>query len=285
MSENELEENWDLTISSNNSRFNFNFSELWRYRDLLFLMVKRDFISFYKQTVLGPLWFFIQPLFITITYTIVFGRLAGITTDGLPAPLFYMVGIVTWSYFAESLTKTSTVFRDNASIFGKVYFPRLIMPISIVVSSLVKYAIQLFLLLIVICFYSFKGVEFSPSIYILLFPVIIFLMAAQALGLGMIISAMTNKYRDLSFLLVFGIQLLMFATPIIYPLSSVPSKYQCLLSLNPMAQIVETARLGLLGRGSFTWLNFGYTIFITLLILFSGILIFNKVEKNFIDTV
>lgn len=285
MSENELEENWDLIISSNNSRFNFNFSELWRYRDLLFLMVKRDFISFYKQTVLGPLWFFIQPLFITITYTIVFGRLAGITTDGLPAPLFYMVGIVTWSYFAESLTKTSTVFRDNASIFGKVYFPRLIMPISIVVSSLVKYAIQLLLLLIVICFYLFKGVEFSPSIYILLFPVIIFLMAAQALGLGMIISAMTNKYRDLSFLLVFGIQLLMFATPIIYPLSSVPSKYQCLLSLNPMAQIVETARLGLLGRGSFTWLNFVYTIFITLLILFSGILIFNKVEKNFIDTV
>lgn len=166
MSENELEENWDLTISSNNSRFNFNFSELWRYRDLLFLMVKRDFISFYKQTVLGPLWFFIQPLFITITYTIVFGRLAGITTDGLPAPLFYMVGIVTWSYFAESLTKTSTVFRDNASIFGKVYFPRLIMPISIVISSLVKYAIQLFLLLIVICYYSFIGVEISPSIYI-----------------------------------------------------------------------------------------------------------------------
>jgi lipopolysaccharide transport system permease protein len=285
MSDNELEENWDLTISSNNSRFNFNFSELWRYRDLLFLMVKRDFISFYKQTVLGPLWFFIQPLFITITYTIVFSRLAGITTDGLPAPLFYMVGIVTWSYFAESLTKTSTVFRDNASIFGKVYFPRLIMPISIVVSSLVKYAIQLFLLLIVICFYLFMGFEFSPSIYILLFPVIIFLMAAQALGLGMIISAMTNKYRDLSFLLVFGIQLLMFATPIIYPLSSVPSKYQCLLSLNPMAQIIETARLGLLGRGSFTWLNFGYTVFITLLILFSGTLIFNKVEKNFIDTV
>jgi lipopolysaccharide transport system permease protein len=279
------EHDWDLEIKAQNSLWVLNLKDVWRYRDLLVLMVRRDFVSFYKQTILGPLWFFIQPLFTTITYTIVFGRLAGITTDGLPAPLFYMVGIVTWSYFSESLTKTSTVFRDNAGIFGKVYFPRLIMPMSIVASSLVKFGIQLFLLLVIMGYYAVSGFAFSPSIYILLFPVMVLLMAAQALGFGMIISAMTNKYRDLSFLVVFGIQLLMYATPIIYPLSSVPVKYQWLVSLNPMALIVETARLGLLGKGSFTWFNFGYTTVVTMLILFSGIIIFNKVEKSFIDTV
>lgn len=279
------EQDWDLEIKAQNRLWVLNLKNVWRYRDLLVLMVRRDFVSFYKQTILGPLWFFIQPLFTTITYTVVFGRLAGIATDGLPAPLFYMVGIVTWSYFAESLTKTSTVFRDNAGIFGKVYFPRLIMPMSIVASSLVKFGIQLFLLLVIMGYYALTGFVFSPSIYILLFPVIVLLMAAQALGFGMIISAMTNKYRDLSFLVVFGIQLLMYATPIIYPLSSVPVKYQWLVSLNPMAQIVETARLGLLGKGSFTWFNFGYTTVVTMLILFSGIIIFNKVEKSFIDTV
>jgi lipopolysaccharide transport system permease protein len=279
------ESEWDLEIQAQKSLWDLNLKDVWRYRDLLFLMVKRDFVSFYKQTILGPLWFFIQPLFTTITYTFIFGKLAGLSTDGIPAPLFYMVGIITWSYFSESLTKTSTVFRDNAGIFGKVYFPRLIVPLSIVVSSLVKFGVQVFLLICLLIYYAWTGASFSPSFYLLLFPILVLLMAAQGLGLGMIISSMTNKYRDLSFLLVFGIQLLMYATPVIYPLSSVPEKYQWIISLNPMSQIIETARLGILGKGHFTLFDFNYTIFVTLFTLFSGIIIFNKVEKSFIDTV
>jgi lipopolysaccharide transport system permease protein len=234
---------------------------------------------------LGPLWFFIQPIFTTITFTIVFGRLAGISTDGLPQPLFYMVGITTWNYFSESLTKTSTVFRDNAGIFGKVYFPRLIMPLSIVVSNLIKFGVQFILLCLLMAYYTYKGNTFSPTSFILLFPVLVLLMAAQGLGLGMIITALTNKYRDLSFLVGFGVQLLMYATPIIYPLSSIPENYRKLISLNPMAQIIETARLGLLGKGYFTWADFSYTIVVTVIILLVGILVFNRVEKSFIDTV
>ena len=279
------DEKWDLIIKTQNKLFSFNFPELWKYRDLLFLMVKRDFVSFYKQTILGPIWFFIQPIFTTITYNFIFGKLAGINTDGIPAPLFYLVGIIFWSYFSESLTKTSTVFRDNSGIFGKVYFPRLIMPLSIVVSSLVKFSIQLFLLFIMLIYYKSVGANSCPTIYILLFPLILILMACQALGLGMIISSMTNKYRDLSFLVVFGIQLLMYSTPIIYPLSSVPIKYQWLISLNPMTNIIEIARYAFLGSGTFTWYSIFYSIVISIIILFSGIVIFNKVEKNFIDTV
>lgn len=278
-------EKWDKIIEPQAKLFNLKLGDVWRYRDLLLLMVRRDFVSFYKQTILGPLWFFIQPLFTTITFTMIFGRLAGISTDGLPQPLFYMVGITTWNYFSESLNKTSTVFKDNAGIFGKVYFPRLIVPLSIIISNLIKFGVQLILLSLMMAYYAFRENSFSPSLYLLLFPVLVVLMAAQGLGLGMIITAMTNKYRDLAFLLGFGIQLLMYATPIIYPLSSVPEKYRWLVSLNPMTQIVETARLGLLGKGSFTWFNFGYTSCFTLIILFSGIIIFNKVEKSFIDTV
>jgi lipopolysaccharide transport system permease protein len=248
-------------------------------------MVRRDFVSFYKQTVLGPLWFFIQPIFTTITFTVIFGRLAGISTDGLPQPLFYMVGITMWNYFSESLNKTSTVFRDNAGIFGKVYFPRLIIPLSIIASNLIKFGVQLLLLSLLMVYYAFKGNLFSPSLYLFLFPLLIVLMAAQGLGIGMIITAMTNKYRDLAFLLGFGVQLLMYATPVIYPLSSIEEPYRTYLSLNPMAEIIEIARLGLLGQGYFTWLTFSYTVGITLFILITGILVFNKVEKSFIDTV
>lgn len=279
------EENWNLIISSNKKYFNFNFKQVWIYKDLLFLLVRRDFVSFYKQTILGPLWFLIQPLFTIMTYTIVFSKLAGISTDGLPPALFYMVGIANWSYFSESLIKTSTVFRDNVSIFGKVYFPRVVMPISIVISSLIKFAVQLFLLFLIIFFYYFTGSGFFLTWYILFLPLIVLLMAAQALGLGMIISAMTIKYRDLSFLVSFGIQLLMYATPVIFPLSTVPQSYKWLISLNPMTQIIETARLGILGSGSFIEINFLYTIIISIIILLVGILVFNKVEKTFIDTV
>jgi lipopolysaccharide transport system permease protein len=224
-------------------------------------------------------------MFTTITYTIIFGRLAGLSTDGLPPPLFYMVGITTWTYFSGSLLKTSSVFADNAAIFGKVYFPRLIMPLSIVISNLIKFAVQLGLVLVLMGYYLIKGVPFAPSAYILLFPVIILLMAAQGLGLGLIISAMTIKYRDLAFLVGFGIQLLMYATPVIFPLSSIPESYRWAISVNPMTQIIEISRLGLLGKGYFTWMDFGYSILYTLVILICGILIFNKVEKTFIDTV
>lgn len=281
----EKSESWDTIIEPKSTSLNLGLSKVWKYRDLLLLLVRRDLVSFYKQTILGPLWFFIQPLFTTITFTFIFGQLAEISTDGLPQPLFYMTGITIWNYFSESLNKTSTVFRDNASIFGKVYFPRLIIPISIILSNLLKFAVQILLLFIMMLFYLYRGANFSPTIFLLLFPIQIILMAALGLGMGMIITALTNKYRDLSFLVVFGVQLLMYATPVIYPLSVVTNKYKWIVTLNPMTQIVEISRLGLLGKGEFSLPTFIYTILISIAILLSGIIIFNKVEKTFIDTV
>ncbi|HEY0054501.1 MAG TPA: ABC transporter permease [Pedobacter sp.] len=275
--------NWKITPQS--SLIDLKLKEIWNYRDLLVLLVRRDFVSFYKQTILGPLWFFIQPIFTTIIFTFIFGNLAGISTDGLPQPLFYMAGITAWNYFAECLTKTSTVFKDNANIFGKVYFPRLIMPFSIVLSNLVKFGVQFLLFIIMLLYYKSTGSQFSPNSYILLFPLLIFLMAALGLALGMIISAMTTKYRDLAFLVTFGVQLLMYATTVIYPLSAAPEKYRFLIVLNPMTGIIETFRYGFLGNGSFSWETLGYTLAITIVLLISGIIVFNKVEKNFVDTV
>ena len=277
---------WDLVIKPQTSIFHLSFRDLWRYRDLLFLLVKRDYISFYKQTILCPLWFFLQPLFTTIIYVIVFSRLAGISTDGLPPPLFYMVGIVAWNYFAECLTKTSTIFRDNASMFGKVYFPRLIMPLSIVLSNLVKFGVQLMLLLTIFLFYIiFKEYKPAINIYLLFLPVAITIMASLGLALGLIVSALTTKYRDLSFLITFGVQLMMYATPVIYPLSTVSDKYKWLVSINPMTGIFEAIRFGLLGRGVFDLSLIGYSAGVTSILLITGILVFNKVEKNFVDTV
>lgn len=277
---------WDLIIEPHTSIFHLSYRDLWRYRDLLYLLVKRDFISFYKQTILGPLWFFLQPLFTTLIYVIVFSKLAGLSTDGLPPPLFYMTGVVAWNYFAECLTKTSTVFRDNASMFGKVYFPRLIMPLSIVLSNMVKFGVQLILLLLVFLYYIIFT-DFLPStnVYVLFFPVAVFMMAALGLALGLIISALTTKYRDLSFLVTFGVQLLMYATPVIYPLSAVSDKYKWLVGINPMTGIFESIRYGLLGKGTFEWVLIGYSIMITIILLITGLLVFNKVEKNFVDTV
>lgn len=275
-------------IKPQQSILDLKIRDTWEYRDLLGLLVRRDFVSFYKQTILGPLWFFIQPVFTTIIFTFVFGNLAGISTEGLPGPLFYLAGITTWNYFAECLTKTSTVFKDNASIFGKVYFPRLIMPLSIVVSNLVKFGVQFLLFLSVMLYYLLQDADFSPNIYILLFPFLMLLMAALGLGLGMIISAMTTKYRDLAFLVTFGVQLLMYATTVIYPLSVAKSKYpeySWIIEYNPMTTIIETFRFGFLGEGSFNWITLGYTSLTTALILVTGIVIFNKVEKNFVDTV
>jgi lipopolysaccharide transport system permease protein len=262
-----------------------NLRDVWRYRDLMGLLVRRDFVSFYKQTILGPVWFFIQPLLTTIIFTLIFGRLADISTDSLPQPLFYLAGIICWNYFADCLIKTSTVFKDNANLFGKVYFPRLIMPVSIVVSSLVRFGVQFILFFVVLAWYILKGSNVHIEPAIILFPAVIILMAALGLGSGMIISAMTTRYRDLAFLVTFGVQLLMYATTVIYPLSASPSSFRWLIELNPMTAIIETFRYGFLGKGSFSWISLVYSCGITMMLLAIGVIIFNKVEKTFVDTV
>ena len=279
---------WDIEITPENSLLSLKLKDVWQYRDLLMLLVKRDFVSFYKQTLLGPLWFFIQPLFTSLIFTFVFGNLAGISTDGLPQPLFYMAGITAWNYFADCLNKTSTVFKDNAALFGKVYFPRLIMPLSIVVSNMVRFAVQMLLFIMMIIYYRLSGAHFSPSAYILLFPFMVVLMACSGLGLGMIISAMTTKYRDLAFLVTFGVQLLMYATTVIYPLSTALEKYPAwawIIEYNPMTPVIEGFRYGFLGKGSFSWQSLGYCTLASVTIMFLGMIIFNKVEKTFVDTV
>jgi len=274
-----------MVIEPHGNILDLKIKDVWHYRDLLWLLVRRDFVSFYKQSILGPLWFFIQPLFTTITYTLIFGNLAGISTEGIPKPLFYMAGVTCWNYFAECLTKTSTVFKDNSNVFGKVYFPRLIMPLSVVFSSLVRFFVQMLLFLIMIIFFAFKGASFTVTWYALLFPVLVLQMALLGLGLGMIITAMTTKYRDLVFLVTFGVQLLMYATTVVYPLSAAPPKYKWIIALNPMTPIIEAFRCGFLGEGTFTWMTLGTSAFITILLTIFGIVIFNKVERNFIDTV
>ncbi|MFD1628619.1 ABC transporter permease [Pseudopedobacter beijingensis] len=279
---------YDWSIEPQNKLFDLKLKDTWHYRDLLMLLVRRDFVSFYKQTILGPLWFFIQPLLTTVMFTFIFGNLAGISTDGLPQPLFYMAGITAWNYFADCLTKTSTVFKDNANIFGKVYFPRLIMPLSIVVSNLVKFGVQFLLFLVLLLYYYLIGADFQVTWAITLFPLLVILMALLGLGCGMIISAMTTKYRDLAFLVTFGVQLLMYATTVIYPLSTAIENYPdyaWVIEYNPMTPIIEIFRYGFLGAGSFSWEMLSYTCIVTLVITFAGIVIFNKVEKNFVDTV
>jgi lipopolysaccharide transport system permease protein len=272
-------------ITSSHSILDLKLRTVWDYRDLLLLLVRRDFISFYKQTILGPLWFFVQPLLTTLMFTLVFSRMGGFSTDGLPGPLFYLAGITAWNYFADCITKTSTVFKDNANIFGKVYFPRLIMPLSIVVSSLVRFGVQFLLFLLALVFYYFTTPNIHPNALVALFPLLVIMMGLLGLGLGMIISAMTTKYRDLAFLLTFGVQLLMYGTTVIYPLSSISEKYKWLIILNPMTPIIETFRYAFLGKGSFHWGALGYSAVVTFIFLAIGTIIFNKVEKTFIDTV
>jgi lipopolysaccharide transport system permease protein len=279
------QEHWDMVIEPHGHLFDLRIKDLWHYRDLLLLLVRRDFVSFYKQTILGPVWFFIQPLFTTITYTFIFGSLAGISTQGLPKPLFYMAGITAWNYFSECLTKTSTVFRDNSNVFGKVYFPRLIMPLSIVISNLIRFGVQALMFFAIMGYYALKGASFHMTPYALLFPLLVVQMALLGLGSGMIVSALTNRYRDLAFLITFGVQLMMYTTTVVYPLSSVPLKYRWLIQLNPLTSAIETFRYGFLGEGSFDWVSLGLSFLATILITVFGIIIFNKVERNFIDTV
>jgi lipopolysaccharide transport system permease protein len=247
--------------------------------------VKRDITSFYKQTILGPFWYIIQPIFTTIVFTFIFGNLAGIPTDGIPKPLFYLTGVTAWNYFADCFLKTSTTFRDNAGIYGKVYFPRLISPLSVVISSLLRFCIQILLLLIVIFYYYFIGYRFNIGWEILLFPIFILSMAMQGLGLGLLITAMTNKYKDLTYLVAFGVQLMMYSTTVIYPLSNLSGKMYWIVALNPMTFIIEGIRKSIIGIGFFNLYTFSYMIIISFFFFIFGLLLFNKVEKNFIDTV
>ena len=281
----ENNQSWDLIIEGKSSLFDFSLRDVWRYRDLLWILVKRDFVSFYKQTVLGPLWFFIQPIFTTLVFTFIFGNLAGISTGKIPQPLFFLAGITAWNYFADCLLKTSTVFKDNANIFGKVYFPRIIMPISIVVSNLVRCGVQFLLLIGVYAYYLLQDQLPLPSIKILLFPVLVILMAMLGLGLGLIITALTTKYRDLAFLVQFGVQLLMYATTVAYPLTAAPEKYRSIIELNPMTGIIEFFRFSLLGDGSVSLNQFLYSACASLILLFIGVIIFNRTEKSFVDTI
>lgn len=284
-------EQWTEIIKPHTSLLDLRLGDVWRYRDLVMMFVRRDFVSTYKQTILGPIWFFIQPLLTTITFIVIFGRVAKLSTDGLPQPLFYLTGITVWSYFSQTLTATSTVFITNAAIFGKVYFPRLTMPVSIVISNVVRFLIQFGLFLVVWLFYLLRESNtVHPNWLIALTPALLILMGLLSLGLGMIFSALTTKYRDLAMLLTFGMQLLMYATPVIYPLSSITGhfrsiQYKWLILANPMSAIVETFRYAFLGSGSFSWIALSYSAGFAIVILFIGTIIFNKVEKSFTDTV
>ncbi|MBC6611641.1 ABC transporter permease [Hymenobacter sp. BT507] len=280
------EESWTEVIQPRTRLLDLGLADVWRYRDLVMLFVRRDFVSTYKQTVLGPIWFFIQPLLTTITYYIIFGRVANLSTDALPPLVFYISGVTIWNYFAQTLTATSTVFRDNAAMFGKVYFPRLTMPLSIVISNLVRFAIQFGLFLLIWLYYVVQTDAIHPNWLIALTPALIAIMGLMSLGLGMIFSALTTKYRDLAMLLTFGVQLLMYATPVIYPLSSITNpKYKLIILANPMSSIVETFRYAFLGSGTFSWAALAYSAVITLAVLLAGIIIFNRVQKSFTDTV
>ena len=276
---------YKTVIKPKNSLFDIDFKELWQYRDLFSMFVKRDIITQYKQTILGPLWFIIQPAITTIMYMVVFGGIAKIPTDGLPQPLFYLAGIVCWQYFADCLNKTSSTFVSNQGIFGKVYFPRLIIPLSNVVSGLLRMGIQFAMFLIVYVYFLFQGVGVAPNIYIFLLPLLVLMLAGLSLGFGILISSMTTKYRDLTLLFGFIVQLWMYATPIIYPLSTMSPKKQWIMALNPITSIVETFKYGTMGVGTFSWGQLAYSFSFMVLLLGVGIVVFNKVQRSFMDTV
>jgi lipopolysaccharide transport system permease protein len=275
---------WDLVLTPKKSLLSIDFKSLWRYRDLLSLFVKRDFISVFKQTILGPLWFIIQPIFTTIIYTVVFGSLANLTTDSIPQPLFYLSGIILWNYFSECLMKTSETFIVNQSLFGKVYFPRLLVPFSLVISNFLKFGVQLLLFIVIYVYFIAQGTVL-PNLYLLLMPILIVIMAGLGLAFGLIVSSLTTKYKDLKFLVQFGVQLAMYASPIVYPLSLVPERFKLLMILNPTTGVIETFRFALFGQGEFNLLAFVYSFFSMIVFLIIGMLIFNRIEKSFIDTV
>ena len=286
--ENTNDNQWDLVVKPTSSWFNLKLSELIRYKDLLFMFVRRDVVTIYKQTVLGPLWILIQPIFTTVMYVFVFGKVAGLSTEGIPQPLFYLSGVVLWGYFSEAFSKTSSTFSENASIFGKVYFPRLIMPLSKIFSALIKFGIQFALFLGLLVYYLITEPEnINAGFTIILLPLFLVLMAGLGLGFGLIFSSLTTKYRDLKFLIQFGVQLLMYATPIIYPLSMMEqgSATRFVLELNPISHIIEAFKYAFVGNGSLSAGGLVYSGIFTLVILLFGIVIFNRTEKTFMDTV
>ncbi|MGB5944430.1 MAG: ABC transporter permease [Leeuwenhoekiella sp.] len=275
---------WTIEVTPRNTLFNFNLKEIWRYRDLLMLFFKRDVVTVYKQTILGPLWFIVQPVLTTVVFTVIFGNIAKISTDGLPPALFYLSGIIVWNFFAECIRTTANSFKQNENIFGKVYFPRVIVPLSTILSNGMKFGIQFLLFLAILVYFSFQ-IDISINSTLLFLPLLILMTGGLSLGIGMVISSLTTKYRDLTFLIAFGIQLAMYATPVIYPLDEAPEEYRIFILANPMSSIIETFRHIFLGTGT---LDFGallYSFLFTILVLFFGLMVFNKTEKTFMDTV
>ena len=281
-----LPEDYILEIKPKSSLLDFSLKEIWQYKDLLLLFVRRDFVAVYKQTILGPIWFFVQPILTTVMFMVVFGGIAKMSTDGMPQAVFYLAGIVSWNYFADALKATSETFSVNANIFGKVYFPRIITPLSIIVSKLITFGIQFLLLLVVYFYYLiFTDSAIQPNSALFLLPILILMTAGLGLGLGLLITALTTKYRDFRFLIAFAIQLAMYATPIIYPVSSVEGNIKTLIMANPMSAIIETFRYAFLGVGNFSFGALSYSFCMMLLLLFLGTIIFNKVQRTFMDTV
>jgi lipopolysaccharide transport system permease protein len=279
---------WLFEITPKNKFFSLNLREVWQYRDLLLLFVKRDVITVYKQTVLGPLWYLIQPLFTSVTFTIIFNNVAGIDTGSVPPFLFNLAGITVWNYFTACLNGTSDTFKANAAIFGKVYFPRIITPLSVVISTLIKFGIQFLIFIIFYIYYYFSGANLLINSSILFFPILIVIMGIFGLGLGMLISSMVTKYRDFSNLIGFGIQLLMYLSAVMYPMELIKEKipkYGWIVDYNPLAYVIETSRYMLLNVGNISILGLAYTFGVTIMIFFIGLLVFNKTEKSFIDTV
>lgn len=286
--ENVKSNDWLFQITPKNNLFSLNLKEVWQYRDLLLLFVKRDVVTVYKQTILGPLWYLIQPLFTSIIFTLIFNNVANISTGSVPPFLFNLAGITIWNYFKSCLTATSNTFTQNANIFGKVYFPRIIMPLSVVISNLLKFGIQLFIFAAFYMYYYINGADIHINSTIFLFPVMVLIMGMLGLGLGMIISSMVTKYRDLRILLTFGIQLLMYISAVMYPVSFFTEKLPKLawiVEFNPLSFVIESVRYMLLNVGEFNINMFVYTVIVTIVILFLGIVIFNRAEKNFIDTI
>ncbi|MGM9534348.1 MAG: ABC transporter permease [Intestinibacter sp.] len=280
-----MSEKWTTIIKPKTGWLDINLKELIQYKDLIIMFVKRDFKTLYKQTILGPLWIIINPLLTTIMYTIVFGNIANISTDGMPQIVFYMLGTTVWTYFSTSLTKTASTFTGNAAIFGKVYFPRLVIPISTVVSGVINFGVQFIMFLCFAVYYYLKGTPIQPNISILITPLLLLQLAFLALGFGIIISSLTTKYRDLAVLVTFGVQLWMYATPVVYPASQIGGKLKTLMMLNPVSPIVESFRYSFLGCGSIPWNFLMISICTTLVVLFIGVVLFSRVEKTFMDTV
>lgn len=283
----EYEENyWTMDIEPRRGLLDLRLGELWRYKDLVMLFVRRDFVSVYKQTILGPLWYLIQPIITTFTFTFIFGQIASLPTDGLPQFLFYMSGTVLWSYFSECLNKTSNTFVQNANLFGKVYFPRMAVPVSILISNLITFVIQFLLFIACVIFFVLRGTDIQINwLWIALSPLLILIMAGLGLGFGVIISSLTTKYRDLRFLVTFGVQLMMYATPVIYPVSSIPERFQWVILANPMTPIIEAFRYAFLGVGTVNLTHLLYSFGFMLVVVFLGSMIFNRVEQTFMDTV